>query len=297
MNLRRVLVVGASGFIGSAIVAELRRRAPEASVTGIGSSDLDLSRDDVRNDLARLLGPDVTVVVALRANAVSGQDVLEAELVITRPIAKCLRDGLAKRCLYLSSIAVHGERTSNLAIDEHSQIDPTSHYGLAKFCSEKLLSLAASEAKIPLLILRPSQVYGPGDRSRTYGPSSFIPETLAYGRVTYFGDGSDRRDHLYVKDLAAIVVDLARSQTTGVLAVGTGSSHSAKEVAEALVAAGGGGIVVETTERRRPRIDLGINNSRLRDELPKVTFTPIEDGLAETWRHAVRLRRETTSSA
>ena len=97
-----------------------------------------------------------------------------------------------------------------------------------------------------------------------------------------FGDGSEVRDYLFVRDLVSIALGLSLGGAEGVFNVATGTSHSFADLLSHLRALMGIPLVVESVFRDRPRTDQTFDVSKLRATLPGVAFTTLRDGLAAT---------------
>jgi UDP-glucose 4-epimerase len=108
------------------------------------------------------------------------------------------------RLVYASSAAVYGNPVQS-SIDESHPTTPISPYGLQKLVSEQYLHLFAEQVGFSAVIVRLFNVFGPRQvASSPYsGVISIFMEAMRQGRsLTIFGDGSQTRDFVYVKDVA-----------------------------------------------------------------------------------------------
>jgi UDP-glucose 4-epimerase len=275
-----VVVLGGSGLIGAAVAN--RFRAAGHVVQAPSARELDLVGADAPRRLAELLAAQTLLVVAVRARAVSDPLVLfPQEWVMMRNVVAAL-ERVACRCLYLSSAAVYGEPSST-PVTEETPVAPASPYGLARVTAEGLLQHAVEAAH--LLILRPCMVYGPGDRSTAYGPARFARSLLEQGRIELYGDGADRRDYVYVDDVAEIAYRLARQQCSGVYNVASGRSCSFAELAETLRGLAGRPVEVISLPQRRPRSEQHFDLGKLTAALGPFPFVPLADGLRRVVAH------------
>ena len=163
-----VVVTGAGGFIGRALVerlaahgtpviAVLRREA----VLPAGATPCILGELTPATDWAPLLaGARGVVHLASRAHApASGeQRWIEDEAAVARRLARQAKSAGVTRLVLLSSIKVLGERTQDLPFRAHQPAAPEDVYGLAKWRMEEAMRAEAGER---LAILRPPLVYGP----------------------------------------------------------------------------------------------------------------------------------------
>jgi nucleoside-diphosphate-sugar epimerase len=170
----RVLVTGGTGFLGSHLIDLLLARGMQVSVLARPSSDLTgLRMRSVRVHIAEIGDPKATRAAVSRADAivhaagggnVRGIDELyRSNTSTTRALLRAVRETRPKlsRFVLVSSLAAHGPSRDGLPVDELSQPRPVSHYGASKLNAERAV-LAASD-EIPVTILRPPAVYGPGD--------------------------------------------------------------------------------------------------------------------------------------
>jgi len=278
----RLVILGASGFIGSALMEYVTRTAL-ASVSGYRSADLDLTSSDSVERLCRIIDPDTIVVLTARAR-LTGDPVatFASDVAIATNVARGLAKTGAAKCLYFSTTSVYSDVVTDLAITEETPIAPTSLYGAAKFAGECVLKQVADKAGIPVVILRPCMVYGPGDTSQAYGPARFIQSIRREGRVRLFGDGAEGRDYVFIRDLVAITSQLALGPFVGTYNLATGRSHTFQELVGILREVLSMDLSVEQLERDRPKADQRINLAKLMAVLPDLRLTEFADGLRET---------------
>jgi UDP-glucose 4-epimerase len=108
------------------------------------------------------------------------------------------------RLVFASSAAVYGNKT-HLPITEEQQTEPISPYGLQKLFSEQYANLFAENVGISFMALRLFNVFGPRqDPNSPYsGVISLFSKAIQNGLpITIYGDGSQTRDFIYVKDVA-----------------------------------------------------------------------------------------------
>jgi UDP-glucose 4-epimerase len=280
----KALIVGSTGWIGNALLRELQSRGVFA-VSGHGSAALDLTRFQAAEQLARLMDEETTLFVAARARLHEDRfKQFEDDVRIALSIAQSLSKHRVKKCIWLSTLSVYGDSCSDLEITEQTAIAPTSLYGTAKFAGECLIRQIAEDRSLPLVVLRPCKIYGPGDFASTYGPSYFIQSILRSGEVRLFGDGSELRDHVFLPDLVEILIQLAQGNHQGVFNVATGQSHSFVQILECLQGITNSVFAIGHQDSSRPKIDQRILPAKLLESLPGFQFTNLEEGLLETWK-------------
>lgn len=193
--------------------------------------------------------------------------------------------------IYFSSQAVYSDLSTDLNITEETKIEPMSLYGASKFAGECVIKESCRQTSTPFLILRPCMVFGPRDTSTSYGPARFIRSILEEGRVLLFGEGSERRDYLFVRDLAQMTLQLAFSQAEGVLNLTAGQNFSFQEIVETLRPLLKKDFEVSYVKREKPKTDLKVNPAKLRQWIPNFSPTDFKKGLQESMEYFFKMRQ------
>jgi nucleoside-diphosphate-sugar epimerase len=176
----KVLVTGASGFVGSALCAHLAaeghvvvgtvRNMPEKPLPGMEYRSVsDLSVD---TDWRKVL-TDINVVVhcAARVHVMNEASVdplaafREVNVKGTTCLAEQAVDSGVKRFIYISSIKVNGETTSGSPFKADDSPAPEDPYGISKWEAEQALHKISEKTGLEVVIIRPPLVYGPGVRA------------------------------------------------------------------------------------------------------------------------------------
>jgi nucleoside-diphosphate-sugar epimerase len=155
----KVLVTGASGFVGRALVEELRHADGAYEVHPLGRQDGDLSQEGIAENAVAELRPDVVVHGAARIGVLRCEDqpelAVRSNVLATAHVARAAGASRA-RLVYLSTSDVYG---SAAAADEETPPAPESLYALTKLWGEQAAALYAPEG---LAVLRLANPYGPG---------------------------------------------------------------------------------------------------------------------------------------
>ena len=229
--MSRVLVTGATGFIGRHLVAELQRRAQPVVALGSGEGDiadpLTLKKFDgldcswVVHLAGKTFVPEswVDPVAFFRTNVLGTASVLEF----------CRRNGFP--LTYLSAY-LYGQ-PDHLPITESSPVRPNNPYAQSKFQAELACRFYAETFETPVTVIRPFNVYGEGQ-----DPKFLIPSLLqqALGEDCFrVKDLTPKRDYVYVDDLVEALL-LSRDRISGyqVLNIGSGYSLSVAEIIEVI---------------------------------------------------------------
>lgn len=201
MSPTRILVTGASGFVGGRFVARFRDR-PDLVLHGVGRrplADPDYTSIDLSRPFDLSFEPDVVIHAAARAAPWGTAAEYERDNVeATRQVIDfCRRCPRPPRLIYVSSSSVFYRNGPQLGLTEDSPIGPrfVNRYAATKFSGELLVR----EYGGPWLIVRPRAVFGPGD-------TVLFPRLLAAaraGRLPLFTGGSPAiGDLIYIDTLA-----------------------------------------------------------------------------------------------
>jgi UDP-glucose 4-epimerase len=244
---KRVLLIGGNGFIGSHLVDELllknytvrvldrfpeRFRAPlpdveyvEADYSDIGVIKRAVAGCDAVLHLAHVGTPATSAGQA-------DQEVLTSITAFVR-LLEWLKGGMVDRFVFFSSGgAVYG-RPDSLPVREDFKGWPVSPYGVAKLSMEHYLHMFALLNDLQYQIIRPSNPYGP--RQNYLGAQGVIPifmyRMLTGIPIEVWGDGSSRKDYIFVRDLARAAAALLESNRVNeTFNVGAGTGVSLNEL-------------------------------------------------------------------
>lgn len=175
---KSILITGATGFVGQYLVRELIKNNYSISATIRKAEDKNKLPEKVNffvvnslNDTLTselLENQDVIIYLAARVHQMNDNklDAIENYRSINTyapiSLAKQAVENRIKRFIYLSSIKVNGEGTSNLPYREDNKVNPVDPYGLSKWEAEQGLLKVAEETGLEMVIIRPPLVYGAG---------------------------------------------------------------------------------------------------------------------------------------
>lgn len=176
--MKRVLVTGASGFVGRRLCTHLVNEGWQVRAAMRNSSAIPLAEGietHVMPDIGpetdwyeTLSGVEAVVHLAARVHVMreSGMDGLQEHRRVntegTAALARAAARAGVLRFVYLSTIKVNGERTTGSPFTETDAPDPADAYGLSKLEAEQQLARIAGETGLAAAIFRPPLMYGPG---------------------------------------------------------------------------------------------------------------------------------------
>ncbi len=211
----RVVILGAQGFFAS----NLRQALTGAGIKhrAVGSAELDLTGPGAAGALAQLITPADTVVMLSCQTPDHGRDfhAVMHNLRMVEAVCTALEHTKCDHFVYISSEAVYD--ADKTPLDEDSSREPMDLYALTHTAREMMLGSVLSGQGTPYCILRPTNIYGPGDTHANYGPNRFVRTALKEGRIVLFGRGEERRSHLYIRDTVDLMVRAIRRRSSGVL--------------------------------------------------------------------------------
>lgn len=300
---RHVLVTGGSGFIGSHIATELKERGVEVTVISRSEPDLadvehlqlDLrDLDEVRKVAAVHVGRFSCVVhcAAMDGNArykqERAQEILDSNVRIALNIFEMCMLMEIGTVVVLSSAEVYRSE-HNLPVAEGSPFGSPSDFQHNGYLTSKIILeyLAAQYRSLlanRVVVLRPSNVYGPGDKLEN---GRLIPRViescLKNEPIDIWGDGGQRRSFLHVGDLArAVYCIITNENTPGEINISGKTDSAVSDVVSTIVRLTG------TASPVRLRPDLpsghalpGFDISRL-SMIIDFELRDLESGLIET---------------
>jgi UDP-glucose 4-epimerase len=278
----RIMLLGARGFIGSAI----RRQAESQGIEVIApsSAELDLSNDVAPNDLSGMLKPSDVVVMLAAVTPDKGRDnaSLMKNLTMMTNVCAAIQSSGCAQFVYFSSDAVYGSRVSRVNEDVH--VSPQDLYGAMHHIRE---IMARSMDKNAVLILRPTLVYGANDTHNSYGPNRFRRSARQSRKITLFGAGEEMRDHIHVDDVATLTLNCVLYKSSGTLNVATGNSNSFRDIASMVAEQFSESVDVINVPPSDQINHRHYDITSLIKAFPSFRFLGIEEGLARVHRQSV----------
>lgn len=278
-NPERVVLLGARGFIGAAI----RRQLETQGISNLApaSAALNLLDAVAAEKLAAILRPSDVVVMLAALTPDKGRDIatMMKNFAMMQNVCSAVGKAGCAHFVYFSSDAVYN--TADSRVTEETRASPQDLYGAMHYTRE---IMARGLAKIPVLVLRPTLIYGLDDTHNSYGPNRFRRAAQKERKITLFGGGEEMRDHIHVDDVAALAVRCLLHRSTGTFNVATGISHSFYEVAEVVSRQFGNTVEIVKTPRANPATHRHYDIANIVKAFPDFRFISLEDGVARVHR-------------
>lgn len=243
-GMRTILLTGAGGFIGRHILRNAALQASEDRwiLTDLRTpdawwglpSEMEFHAGDLADrDFCRHLASkgEITRVIHLagwlgKGSSDGNRDaLLSANLHSTVHLLDALQETVP-HFLLPSTGLIYGNQPG--PFHEALEVAPQDDYAWSKQLAEETLRTYARGGKSRACIVRPAVIYGAGQKGEMFIPS--LVRTLREGKRFAMTAGEQKRDMLYVSDLAHAILLLADKETEGIFNIGTGKGLPMKEV-------------------------------------------------------------------
>jgi len=296
-RIRRVVITGAGGFIGTHVANRLRQDGIEVVALDRSGESPALVRMDIRDrgGLDRVLQPgDAVIHLANTSNPTTSEmnrirDVEENLVGTVQLLDACVENGVAKFVLASSGGTVYGIPQVT-PISETHPTNPTSSHGALKLAVEKYVQVYGAQFGLKHVILRCANAYGPG-QTGAQGQGIIgraMVSALRDETLEIWGDGTVVRDFVYVADVAeAFLLAATVADADGVANIGSGSGASVNEIIELIRHVTGRPLRVTYTSHRPFDVQTNtLDITRAATMLTWAPVTPLEEGIGQCYAWA-----------
>jgi UDP-glucose 4-epimerase len=275
-----VLLLGGTGFIGSALAKRLKQEKTSAHVLG----RLDVER------LEHVL-PQCGTVIQLASATTPGSSATQPHLeldnlALTLRLLTRLKQQPETHLIFFSSGGTIYGNPDRLPVTEDSPIAPLSNHGAGKASQEAFFQAARAQGHA-VTILRPSNAYGPGQRLKSgFGLVRTMVEHARTGiPLEIWGDGENVRDFIYIDDIVEACTRFIKlPEDSGTYNLGTGIGFSINQVRGLVEATTGTELrAVYRPARGTDVRSVVLDNSRLNARLGWQPGIGLAQGVASTW--------------
>jgi len=252
--MKKAVVTGGAGFIGSYLSEELSERDYHLIIidnlsTGkreniaalLDKKNVEFIQGSITDlPLLQKLCKNVDYVFHLAAIASvprsidKPQESHDVNVTGTLNVLIAARDNKVKKVINASTCAIYGD-APGLPKKEDMPINPLSPYAVAKLAAENYCQIFQKVYHLPTVSLRYFNIFGPRqnpDSEYAAAIPKFIKIKSQGKTINIYGDGKATRDYIYVKDAVAAFILAAESDASGIYNIGGGKSTTVNELVE-----------------------------------------------------------------
>jgi len=306
--MKKVLVTGADGFIGSHLTEMLDAKGYEVKALSHYNSfnswgwldnincrdNIEIFTGDIRDyNFCESITKDIDIIfhlaalIAIPYSYQSPESYLETNIKGTLNICQAAKKNNISRLIHTSTSEVYGT-AKYVPIDESHPLQPQSPYSATKIAADALAMSFYYSYNLPLTIVRPFNTYGPRQSARAVIPT-IIAQIASGKKEIQLGDPSPTRDFNYVEDCCRGFVMLAESEKTIGETINIGSNteisigdtfNLIKELMSSDVT------LVNDEKRKRPKksevFRLWCDNKKIKELIGYEPKVDIKNGLKKT---------------
>ena len=280
--MKKIIITGHTGFIGQNLINELDKK--KFNITGISRTCLDNTNlNQIKRNIQNIKNSDIeknSIIIHLAGMT----NVLDCEKNPTECFRinvectqKILQIAKEKKCkiIFPSTSHVYGY-PRKIPIDENQIVSATSIYSASKIAGEILCQGYSNTYKMDIGVFRLFSAYGP--KNSDYKVETRIISQLLTKKKIKLGNLSPKRDFIYILDVVnAIKVIMRNLKKFEIYNIGTGKSHSIKELSITLKKISGKNIPIQTIKNYSRKTDIPnvvCDNKKIRKLgwEPKISF-------------------------
>jgi nucleoside-diphosphate-sugar epimerase len=221
----KVIVFGASGFVGREIVTQLRQHhfevveiyGPHSPMKGQqpGVYQTDIIDEGQVMSLSDIGKADVIICaagIAHRLKSVPNDEFWRVNVNGVENVARLAGKLVARHFVLFSSVLVYGNNVGAQPVTENLECRPQDIYAESKLAAEQVATKICLESSINLTIFRPAPIIGAGSK----GNFARLIKAIANGRFLWVGNGENLKSLVYVGDVARACVEVIERKEPGV---------------------------------------------------------------------------------
>ena len=231
--MKKVLVTGADGFIGSHLTEMLVNRGHKVKALAQYNSfnnwgwlesvncknEIEIISGDIRDlNFCRTISKDIDMIfhlaalIAIPYSYIAPDSYVETNIKGTLNICQAAKENQVSRLIHTSTSEVYGT-AQYVPIDENHPLQPQSPYSASKISADTMAMSFYNSFDLPLSIVRPFNTYGPRQSARAVIPT-IITQIASGKKEIRLGDTSPTRDFNYVEDCCRGFIMIAESDKT-----------------------------------------------------------------------------------
>ena len=306
--MKKILVTGADGFIGSHLTEILSAKGYEVKALSQYNSfnnwgwleqvncknDIEILSGDIRDsNYCKTITKDVEIIfhlaalIAIPFSYIAPDSYIETNIKGTLNICHAAKENGISRLIHTSTSEVYGT-AQYVPIDENHPLQPQSPYSASKIAADAMAMSFYNSFDLPVTIARPFNTYGPRQSARAVIPT-IITQIASGKKEIKLGDPSPTRDFNNVEDCCRGFIMLAESKKTIGETVNIGSNteisigdtfNLIKEIMSSDV------ILINDEQRKRPKksevFRLCCDNKKIKELVSYEPEVDIRNGLKKT---------------
>jgi len=306
--MKKILVTGADGFIGSHLTEMLVNRGYKVKALAQYNSfnnwgwlesvncknEIEIISGDIRDlNFCRTISKDIDMIfhlaalIAIPYSYIAPDSYVETNIKGTLNICQAAKENQVSRLIHTSTSEVYGT-AQYVPIDENHPLQPQSPYSASKISADAMAMSFYNSFDLPLSIIRPFNTYGPRQSARAVIPT-IITQIASGKKEIRLGDTSPTRDFNYVEDCCRGFIMIAESDKTigETINIGSNSEISISDTLVLIKELMSSDVTFRNDEQRnRPKnsevFRLWCDNKKIKNLVgykPQVNF---KDGLKKT---------------
>lgn len=306
--MKKVLVTGADGFIGSHLTEmlvsqgyQVRALSQYNSFNNWGwleniscKEDIEIVTGDIRDpNFCKIISKDIDIIfhlaalIAIPFSYIAPDSYVETNVKGTLNICQAAKENGISKLIHTSTSEVYGT-AQYVPIDERHPLNPQSPYSASKIASDAMAMSFYNSFDLPITIARPFNTYGPRQSARAIIPT--IITQIANGeKEIKLGDTSPTRDFNYVEDCCRGFIMIAENNNTigEVINIGSNYEISIIDLLELIRELMSSDVTfVNEEKRKRPTksevFRLWCDNKKIKDLVDFEPSVNIRNGLKKT---------------
>lgn len=206
--MKIIQVIGGSGFIGTNLIDELKKNYAIKNIDKAASEEFPDNttiadiRDKEKLDASMQYSEWVVLLAAEHRDDISPASLYyDVNVQGTKNVLAAMHKKNISKIIFTSSVAVYGLNKENP--DEQFEAGPFNDYGKSKWQAEKVLKSWYNEdaANRTLIIIRPTVVFGPGNKGNVYT----LLKQISSGKFFMIGKGDNKKSMAYVENVVGFI--------------------------------------------------------------------------------------------
>ena len=224
--MKRIIFIGSNSFIASNVINELSNY--KYKIVKISRQLVDLEKKNSINKLEKIIKDNDRIFFAAGCVPAKDKQMMLKNIKMIENFSKATSNKKISHFYYLSSDAVYSDTMKK--INEKSKTYPDNFHGLMHLTRE--LYIKKNFDKTKLTIFRPTLVYGENDPHNGYGPNKFFRLAKHNKDISLFGNGEEKRDHIYIKDLSKLICKCINKSLVGEYNLVTSKLYTFMEISK-----------------------------------------------------------------